>query len=288
MPIEFFDSPEGTRVRQSFDPPTVYLDHWAMRRFSDDRDIQEQLVSTLRSKNGTLLLSQFSLSEYAAATDPRHCRDTEAFLDRVLPNIFFTDFRLDEVLARERVEPDNRRRFWPTADLPQLKFFAERAQSAPLGFTMHGFISLVRVHRAAILQVTEDVVARLLSAFEQARKNTAYVEKARRVEPTDERPRTLLILGELMRNFILDINAPISSNDAIDLVHAAMPVNCCDYVLLDGPWAERVERMKRRIAKTRMNMPMAKCFSPRNNGIAMFLADLAAFDRATQASPPMP
>jgi len=288
MPIDFFDSPEGVRVRQSFDPPTVYLDHWAMRRFSDDHALQDRFVSTLLSKGGTVLLSHFSLSEYAAATDSRHCADTEAFLERVLPNVFFTDFRLDEVLARERAEPDNRRRFWPTAYLPLLKFFAERAQSAPLGFTMQGFISLAHTHRAAILQVTEEIVARLQGAYEQARKDPAYVEKARRVQPTDRRPRTLLILGELMRGFNLDINAPITSNDVIDLVHAAMPVNCCDYVLLDGPWAERVEKMKRRIAKTRMNMPVAKCFSQRNNGIAMFLADLGAFDRATQASPPVP
>ena len=60
-------------------------------------------------------------------------------------------------------------------------------------------------------------------------------------------------------------------------MHAAMPINCCDYVLLDGPWVERVNKMKQRIKKTGMIMPIAKCFSNRNNGVESFLADLEVF-----------
>ena len=86
-----------------------------------------------------------------------------------------------------------------------------------------------------------------------------------------------------MRGFNLDPNAPISANDAIDLLHAAMPVNCCDFVLLDGPWAERVEKMKHRVAKTTMEMPMARCFSQRNSGVQRFLSELEAFDREANA-----
>jgi hypothetical protein len=41
MPIEFIESPEGLKVSQSFDSPTVYLDHWAIRLFLDDRALQE-------------------------------------------------------------------------------------------------------------------------------------------------------------------------------------------------------------------------------------------------------
>lgn len=76
----------------------------------------------------------------------------------------------------------------------------------------------------------------LVERFTTARNDADYVAKARRIYPSDKRPRTLLILGELMRSFNLDINAPITENDVIDLLHAAMPVNCCDFVLLDGPW----------------------------------------------------
>ena len=65
-----------------------------------------------------------------------------------------------------------------------------------------------------------------------------------------------------------------------------MPLNCCDYVLLDGPWAERVEKMKLRLAKSPMIMPLAKCFSQRNDGIDTFLTDLENFDPQAQPPPP--
>jgi hypothetical protein len=87
----------------------------------------------------------------------------------------------------------------------------------------------------------------------------------------------MVILGELFRGFTLDSSASISKNDVIDLMHAAMPINCCDYVLLDGPWVERVNKMKQRIERTGMIMPIAKCFSRKNNGVESFLADLETF-----------
>ncbi len=130
MPIEFFDSPEGRSVRESFDSPTVYLDHWAMRMFSDDCALQDRFVAAVSSKRGTLLVSTFSMAELGAASDSRHITDAESFLERCLPNLFLTDFRLDEVMARERKEPSNATRFWPTANLAQLKLFGERSQAA--------------------------------------------------------------------------------------------------------------------------------------------------------------
>lgn len=277
MPIDFFDASDGVHVRQSFISPTVYLDHWAIRLFSDDADLQDRFVNALRAKGGTLLLSNLSFSEFAAAIDPRHCRDAEAFLERLLPNIFLTDFALDKVLEQERTEPNNVRRFWPSADLPQLKLFAERAQDSPLGITMHGFITLAHVNRAELSEATDSLTSMIKNGLEGSRSDPAYVAKVRNVSPSDSRPRTLVILGELMRGFHLDRAAPISENDVIDLLHAVMPVNCCDYVLLDGPWAERVEKMRQRIVKAETNMPIAKCFSSRGNGVVAFLADLEAF-----------
>ena len=147
MPIEFFDATSETRVRQSFVSPTVYLDHWAIRMFSDDLALQDRLVKALRSKGGTLLLSNISFSEFAVPSDARHAADAEDFIERLLPNIYLTDFALDKVLEQERSEPNNAKRFWPSADLPQLELFAER-QDAPLGFTMRGFITPAHVNRA--------------------------------------------------------------------------------------------------------------------------------------------
>lgn len=277
MPIEFFSTPNDYRIKQSFVSPTVYLDHWAVRMFADNLELQNWFVTTLLSKGGTILLSHISLAEFAKASDPRHCRDAEAFFERLLPNIYLTDFAFDKVLVQENGESNNSKRFWPSADLPQLKLFGERANGSELGFTMAGFIEMAHINRSEINGLMDDLAQLITNQLLQARNDPAFVEKARNILPSDERPRTLVILGELLRGFHLDPIAPISKNDAIDLLHAAMSVNCCDYVLLDGAWAQRVEQMRQRIDKTSMQMPIAKCFSKRNNGIAAFLADLEAF-----------
>lgn len=277
MPIEFFLAFGSVHARQSFNPPTVYFDHWAIRTFSDDLGIQDRFVQVLMSKGGTFLLSSLSLVEFARATDARHCRDTEAFIEMLLPNIFFTDFALDKVLEQELSQSDNQRRFWPSADLPTLKFFCERAQDAPFGFTMRGLISVTHEYGTRLVETADRVATEIVEQIESIRLDPTYVGKARNTVPDNRWPRTKVILGELIRGYVLDRNAPISRNDAIDLQHAAMSVNCCDYVLLDGPWAERVEKMRRRITKARTAIPIAKCFSRRNSGVETFLAELKGF-----------
>lgn len=277
MPIDFFEAPDGIHVRQSFISPTVYLDHWALRLFSDNESLQKRFVSALMSKGGTLLLSHLSFSEFAQAEDISHCHDAEKFIEQLLPNIFLTDFALDKVLEQELAELNNQKRFWPSADLPQLKYFTERTQHTPMGFTMCGFISMAHFHRDELIQLNDSVVQPIIEAIDAARRIPAYVKKAKLIHPSDNRPRTKIILGELLRGFNLDNASSIAKNDVIELLHAAMTVNCCDYVLLDNTWVERVNKMKLRIDKSGINMPIAKCFSKRNNGIETFLADLEAF-----------
>lgn len=288
MPIEFFSTSSEVRVRQSFISPTVYLDHWAIRLFSNNLTLQDRLVNALQSKGGTLLLSNISFSEFAAARDPSNAADAENFIERLLPNIYLTDFALDKILARERTEPNNSKRFWPSADLPQLKLFAERAQDTPFGFTMRGFITLVHENQVVITAVTTEVIQQIKGGIEAVRTDSSYVTKARTTQPNDARPRTLVILGELMRGFHLDPAAPISDNDIVDMLHTAMPINCCDYVLLDGAWEERIKKMKQRIAKVDSTMPIAKCFSRRNEGVQEFLNDLEAFEQSNLSNPAVP
>jgi hypothetical protein len=284
VPIEYIESPEGLRVSQSFDSPTVYLDHWAVRLFSEDLVLQTRLVAALVQKKGTLLVSHISMTELGGASDPRHLIDAETFFERCLPHVFLTDFRLDEVLARELKAADNSTRFWPTADLLQLKLFGERSKGAGRAFTLNGIAQLAYEHRSEINELMNALAGKMQQALENAWFDTDYVRKARDIPLKDSRPGTMVILGELLRGLNLDSNSPISKNDVIDLIHAAMPLNCCDYVLLDGPWAERVAKMKLRLAKSPMVMPIAKCFSQRDDGINAFLSDLEKFD--PQAQPP--
>ena len=84
-------------------------------------------------------------------------------------------------------------------------------------------------------------------------------------------------MSELMREFILDPTLPLGDNDIMDMIHAAVPVNCCDFVLLDGAWAARVAKMKQRITSAGTGMPVARCYSSRNSGVQRFLDALDTY-----------
>jgi len=46
--------------------------------------------------------------------------------------------------------------------------------------------------------------------------------------PNVQRPRSLVICGELLRGFAIDQRAPLTDNNIVDFMHAFMSVNCCD------------------------------------------------------------
>ena len=145
---------------------------------------------------------------------------------------------------------------------------------------MSGFLSLYNERQTEFLELKNKTISMVRDALDSHRSDTSYVAKSRNILPSNERTRTYIILGELIRGFNLDPNSKIRDNDIIDLIHAISPLNCCDYILLDGPWEERVKKMNNRISKTLINMPIAKCFSKRDNGVELFLSSLESFDKS--------
>jgi len=277
MPIEYQLRPDGLHVSQSFDPPTVYLDHWALMTFAEDAALQNRFVSALNGKRGTLVLSMISFGEFAAPDDPRHCQEAEVFIDRVIPRLFLTDLNPQEVRAQELARPDNPLRFPLSSDNRQLRLFVRRCLEEGRPLSMRGFIAYAREWRPEIAALLGHWNEQYRRRFGAARQDDEYRRKAKEAVPDAGRPRTMVIFGELMRGFALDQNAPLSDHNIIDLFHAAMPVNCCDFVLLDGAWEARVETMRQRIADIDPGMVMARCYSRRNDGLGRFLTDLESF-----------
>jgi hypothetical protein len=76
----------------------------------------------------------------------------------------------------------------------------------------------------------------------------------------------------LAATFFPDLRREITLNDAIDFLHAVVPVTFCDAVLLDGATHDLVERARRQYPGVRM----AATFSGRGNGIERFLSHLAS------------
>jgi len=71
--------------------PMVYLDHCALRKFSEDAKLGSRLTSALHARDGTLAISWLNFGEYATVTDPAPRRAVEQLLDGMLPGIFCID-----------------------------------------------------------------------------------------------------------------------------------------------------------------------------------------------------
>src|SRR2546427_172904 len=79
--------------------PMVYLDHWALRKFSGDAGLASRLTGILHG-HGSLTLSWLNLGEYATVSDPEQRRAAEQFVEGVLPAIFCIDVDLAAVAKR--------------------------------------------------------------------------------------------------------------------------------------------------------------------------------------------
>jgi hypothetical protein len=84
--------------------------------------------------------------------------------------------------------------------------------------------------------------------------------------------RTRAIVRTLAATFFPDLKRIITLNDAIDFLHAAIPVTYCDVVLLDGGTVDLVERARRKLDAT--GIKMATVFPGRGDGIERFLVSL--------------
>ena len=65
MPVQFEIHEGMLQVRQSFDLPAVYLDHWAVRRFSTNSDERQRFLRALKSSGGVMVVSHANLVELA-------------------------------------------------------------------------------------------------------------------------------------------------------------------------------------------------------------------------------
>ena len=85
---------------------------------------------------------------------------------------------------------------------------------------------------------------------------------------------TRLVLKELLRGLVLDRSTSLSRNHAVDFLHAVVPVAYCDFVMLDKYWEEQVRRMRVRLARASIDIPLAQVISKRSGGLECLVRSL--------------
>lgn len=266
---------------QELKRPAVYLDHWAIRLFSEDGVLGSRFVTALNAKNGTWAISLLNFMEFVAMTDQNQAAQFETLLEQAIPNLFIIDFQAFDVIDRETTLLQGGSKNAPYGDVSFLKVFTEVHPDSPRPFTAKSLVTAVVQHRdrlaPALKSFQNTVMKRVrcmrdeMLADEQVKKNVDGSPKS-----VLDRP-TLLFVRELIGTFLRDNDNTRALNDmnnATDLFHAVVPVAYCDFVLLDAAWVHRVGLIHDRLKKHEIEIEPAKVFSKKN--IEDFLQQLEA------------
>lgn len=275
------DDSGSLRIEQMTVTPAVYLDHWALRKISEDPSLTKRVTEALNRCRGTLMLSWLNLIEFTKVEDPQHAISAEAFVDALLPNVFFLEINPFAVIERENALLAGGPLAQPHGDLEFLKFFAERNPRSVKPFTSRNLFTAMDSNTlvASFEALADTIVDRTEALRDTMSVDAEFERRVRRPPKGPEIQRgTRYILRELARPFLVDRGIRISRNNAIDLVHAVVPVAYCDIVLLDKHWREQVNRMRVRFDDAKMSIPIAKIYSGGPDELCEFCSALEVWD----------
>jgi hypothetical protein len=257
--------------------PTVYLDHWALRTFSEKTTLAGRLVSALKSRGGTLALSVLNLAEFTKVKATQQAQEAENLIEAILPNVFFLEFEPFAVIAREDALLAGGPPGAPHADVDFLRVFAGLKPDSVNPFTAHNLLAAVQKQQLAtrLDGLADTIVDRVETLRDTLDVDDGFRSRVSGLPPGSQIQRgTRIILRELVRSFLVDRKTKITRNHAVDLLHAVVPVAYCDIVLLDKHWETQVERARARLDRVGVSAPIAKVFSGKGDGIDRFLYEL--------------
>ncbi len=247
--------------------PMVYLDHWAFRLFSSDTALSSRFARALHDRGGTLVISWLNLGEYTNVSAVESRRAAEAFVDSVLPAVFCIDVDLAAVNKREQSGHP-----LPHADegvaLTLLKIRGSSIKFTAAGLFEPLFLPELAQTKDRLAAITQ---GRLQYLRQEYHRDPTFARAVRHAEHPDalaNTTRTRAVVRTLAATFFPDLKRAITPNDAIDFLHAAIPINYCDIMLLDGSMRDSVERARRRFADT--GIRLASVFSGQG-GVSSFL-----------------
>lgn len=274
MPVRFEINNGMLQVKQSFDFPAVYLDHWAVRLFSSDGLLGQRFLRALKASGGAVVVSHVNLAEVTGPADPRHADEIAAFFEAILPNIYFALFDVEQAIKQENCPRDASIRLKAPPDIELLLTVGKERPDDFRPFTIANLVKMVAKHRDRLGATWHESNQEMADHINNVRANVETINQAKNFAGHRAHVPTLAIMQELLRPFFLDKTMSVDRNDAGDIHHAIMSVAYCDYTLLDGKWEDLTERMVRRFVELSLPIHTAKVFSLRRRGVERFLEEL--------------
>jgi len=271
--------PSAPWVRQRLLSPSVYLDHWALRRFSTNAAEGTRFTEALKRKAGTLVLSWANMAEFLAMdANTTAAADAERFIDANWPRLYFIRSEPFEVARREDMRARGELNETPEGDdqlasisglnttrgglhLPSVSGLLTTVMSAKDQLEAGAKSLKVSVRDAAMLR------------FEKAKADPAEQAKIDKAPTAPGRARATLSAAELLlRGIFCKGSRAMEENDTFDLLHAAVPLAYCDYVLLDGKWRDLADTAIREMRVAGVTAALAAVYSGKKGQVEQFLA----------------
>lgn len=273
-------------MHQKLTHPSVYLDHWALRKVSDNREKSSNLIAVVKRTGGSVALSWLNLVEFCRVSDHSQQKRAGALIDELYPNIYFLQVDPYEVLANEDRLLKGAPPFPPHADSDLMRAFFLQEQTSIRPYDAENLFQ-----EAARLDPRTTLDSYAATVTEQFRQIRSQLEadggaQVRRKTKVKRLPApTRFVLREVARQILLDPSAPFDEHDAVDMLHTVVPVSYCDFVVLDKRWAAIVERAKKSLQVDEAWLSIANTFSGTKRSMDQFFAAISAHNKPIKATP---
>lgn len=282
MPITATLLADGTiSVEQTLTKPTIYLDHWAIREFSDDIGLQDRFIASLHASRGCLLFTVQNIVEFSPMTDVDSASRTERLLDRALPHLYVVDSSLQAgFLLPAAAYTDE---LLPWHDW-LLKAFGQRWFTHGERLTAEGMLQEIVQHGRGLEEEFRRTNQAIAQALLAQRADPARMKKARAFRPLAGSSLRNTVMSEIVRDTHLNSKASFSPNDASDMVHAVPAAVMCDLAMLDRKWCDKIEKVRQRFKSHGITNTIARVYSHRRDGLEEFLLALESYATASRRS----
>ena len=185
-----------------------------------------------------------------------------------------------DVIDRERVLQAGGPRDAPYGDTGLLDVYAKS------GFSAKSLVTVIVKQRHQLTQQFEGlqskVADRIMAVRDEVQADASLQRKVKASQEAARAMPTLLMMRELLGSLLLDPAKIIRPNDAIDFLHAVVPVAYCDFALLDSQWKHRVSVVAQRFNEQALQVRIAQVFSDRADDIAQFFEALETYSGAAR------
>jgi hypothetical protein len=258
--------------------PLIYLDHWALRRLSEDSTRRALFLAAFQ-RHGTLMFSLMNVAEIAG--DPEETRSAQIrdFLEQV--GAHWVPMTIDALRVMEAEDtgktPDGAHPCVSPAFLTDGHFFERITQGTP---TLAHVVDLTRGSNGTEIRVgTEADTARLHAHIQDWRDARKADKRALDKQLNARFPKKVFDPAKPMRyiyhglaRLTITDGFTLDDNHMHDLYYACAAVRCAEMVTLDGHWTEQVRKL---------NLPadFVSVYSERE--LDQFLSDLERWPTTT-------